>query len=281
MDSMKELKNRRDSIAKMQQITKVMQVVSRARLKKAKEKAQKIRPYFESMYEMTHSILQKTQNPASEQTKDVCRAGVVVVTSDRGLAGGYHANVIRMVAGCGIEKEKMIVYVVGQKGAQALRAGGYVIQEEMKDMDPPTYEDAVYLAELLLEDYEAGQIGEIYLVYTEFISMTTHDPQIRKLLPVCADEEEGQQDDFAPMNFDSGREETLRKLIPKYLRAVLYGAFVQSFASEHASRVQAMESATKNAQDLTEELEIRYHRARQGLITQELTEIIASTEAME
>lgn len=282
MASMRELKNRRNSIAKTQQIMKAMQVISRVRLKRAKESALQIRPYFEAMYRMTHSILHAAQMNIPEREPDTCKAGVVVVTSNRGLAGGYHANVIRLVAGCGIEKEKMLVYAVGQKGANTLRAGGYVIHEEMKDVtDHPTYEDAVHLSKRLSEDYEGGQIGEIYLVYTEFVSMTVHDPQIRKILPVLGDDKEAEKENFAPMNFDSGREETLLTLIPKYLTAMFYGAFVQSFAAEHASRVQAMESATKNAQDLTDELEIRYHRARQGMITQELTEIIAGTEATE
>ncbi len=145
-------------------------------------------------------------------------------------------------------------------------------------IEEPTYEAAKELSKVLLEDYRNGIISELHLAYTEFVNTVTHEPRILKLLPF--EKGEHSKKIVTPMNFEPGEEEALALLVPKYVASMLYGAFVESVASENGARLQAMESATKNAEEFMDELELQYNRARQGAITQELTEIIAGAEAI-
>lgn len=283
MASMREIKRRRGSIASTQQITKAMKLVSTVKLQHSRAQAENSKAYFDTMYQTVQSILKNAGNITHPylQKGDSDKAGVVVITSNRGLAGGYNANLIRVVNGCEIPKEKIRIYAIGQKGADMLASRGYQICENMPQLaEEPSYEDAKALAKLLLTDFQEGRIGEIYLAYTEFQNTVTHLPNLRRLLPASAGEESETHDALTPMNFDSGEERTIDFLIPKYITSMIYGACMQSVASENGARMQAMESATKNAEELLDNLELQYNRARQGAITQELTEIIAGVEAI-
>ena len=211
---------------------------------------------------------------------------VVTVTSNRGLAGGYNANIIKLVTSAGFEKENVRVYSVGKKGADGLARRGYQVVTENPDyIEEPTYAQAQELGRRLLNDYANGEIGEIYVAYTEFKNTVTHIPKLIKLLPAEAgdvevDEEMSAVDKITPMNFEPSEEEAIALLIPKYVASILYGAFVEAVASENGARMQAMDSATNNAEEIISDLELKYNRARQGAITQELTEIIAGANAI-
>lgn len=282
MASMREIKRRRGSIASTQQITKAMKLVSTVKLQRARTQAENSRTYFDTMYRTVQSILSSTDLVGHPylQKGQADTVAVIVITSNRGLAGGYNANLVRLVTGSGIPKEKMRIYAIGQKGADLLSARGFHIAESLLQMaEEPDYAGAKELTERVLAEFKKGQIGEIYLAYTEFQNTVTHPLRFRKLLPV-ATEDSKQFHAEAPMNYESGMERTIDVLIPKYLASMIYGACMQSVASENGARMQAMESATKNAEELLEHLELQYNRARQGAITQELTEIIAGVEAI-
>ena len=160
---------------------------------------------------------------------------------------------------------------------------GYTIAEDYSEvMNEPVFNDAMSIGRKVLEDFAEGKIGEIYLVYTEFKNTVTHVPTWLKLLPVVVseEEEEDEADKLTLMNYEPEAEEALDLIIPKYINSLIYGGLMQSFASENGARMQAMDSATTNAEEMISNLELSYNRARQGAITQELTEIIAGANAI-
>ena len=210
------------------------------------------------------------------------KKAVVLITSNRGLAGGYNSNAIKLITKGDFKKEELVIYAVGKKGRDTLSRYGYEIRADYSDMiEDPQYPDAMVLCNRLLQDFTNGEISEIYLVYTAFKNTVSHEPILRKLLPVEAQEkEDASAEDRAPMNFEPEDEEALKLIIPKYVTSMVYGGMVESAASENGARMQAMDSATSNAEEMIENLTLLYNRARQGSITQELTEIIAGAEAI-
>lgn len=284
MASMREIKRRRISIQSTQQITKAMKLVSTVKLQRARTRAENSKAYFMYMYQTITSMLAKagTVNHPYVRGNDSKKAGIVVVTSNRGLAGGYNANIVRLIMASELRKENIRLYTVGRKGAEALARRGYEIAADYSDViDEPIFVDAKQVAEKLLEDYVSGEIGEIYVAYTEFKNTVSHIPKLLKLLPVDDSNVQADEiDNLTPMNFEPNEEEALALLIPKYVTSILYGAFVEAVASENGARMQAMDSATNNAEEIINDLELKYNRARQGAITQELTEIIAGAEAI-
>ena len=285
MASMRDIKRRRESIQSTGQITKAMKLVSTVKLQKAKGKAENTKPYFEHMYKAVNSMLRKSGNILHPylQSGSSEKKGIIMVTSNRGLAGGYNSNIIKMVMNSGISKEDAVIYAVGKKGRDALARRGYTIAEDYSEaMDEPVFNDATAIGRKVLEDFAEGKIGEIYLVYTEFKNTVTHIPTWLKLLPVVVseEEEEDEADKLTLMNYEPEAEEALDLIIPKYINSLIYGGLMQSFASENGARMQAMDSATTNAEEMISNLELSYNRARQGAITQELTEIIAGANAI-
>lgn len=285
MASMREIKRRRGSIQSTQQITKAMKLVSTVKLQKARTRAENSKAYFEYMYRTVTSMLAKAGNIEHPylQKSESKNVAIVAVTSNRGLAGGYNANIARMIVDSGIEKERIRLYAVGRKGVESLVRKGYEITEDYSDViDEPTYADARRIGERLLEDFSKGEIGEIYVAYTEFKNTVSHIPKLMRLLPVSAEDvvSEEKNEKEALINFEPDEEEAISLLVPKYMTSILYGAFVEAVASENGARMQAMDSATNNAEEIIDDLELKYNRARQGAITQELTEIIAGAEAI-
>ena len=286
MATMREIKRRRGSIQSTQQITKAMKLVSTVKLQKARGRAENSKAYFEYMYKTVTSMLAKAGDVDHPYLKggNSDNIGIVVITSNRGLAGGYNANIVRMIIASEFPKEKVRLYTVGRKGADGLARKGYTIAADYSDViDEPTFADAKEMGKQLLTDFANGEIGEIYVAYTEFKNTVSHIPKLMKLLPVNPEdlqaEQEG-QDELALMNFEPNEEEAISLLIPKYMTSILYGAFVEAVASENGARMQAMDAATNNAEEIINDLELKYNRARQGAITQELTEIIAGAEAI-
>lgn len=289
MASMRDIKRRRTSIQSTQQITKAMKLVSTAKLQKARSRAEDSKAYFNCMYQTMTSLLAKAGNLDHPYVKsNGCeKKAIVVVTSNRGLAGGYNSNIVRLITGSDFKKEDVRIYAVGGKGLELLKHRGYeVVADYSEIIEEPVYDDAKVVATRLLDDFAKGEIGEIYLAYTFFKNTVSHIPTLMKVLPVEAQEaEEGEEeanavDKITPMNFEPEEEETVRLLVPKYISSILYGAFIEAVASENGARMQAMDSATSNAEEMINDLELKYNRARQGAITQELTEIIAGAEAI-
>lgn len=284
MASMRDIKRRKESVQSTQQITKAMKLVSTVKLQRAKAATENAKPYFDKMFATVTSILEKTgkvNHPyLMENGSD--KKAVIVISGNRGLAGGYNSNIAKAVIEEGLKPENTAVYGVGRKGIEFLSRRGYEIAEDNSDMiDEPLFADAAELGKHVLEAYCAGEIGEIYLAYTRFKNTVVHEPTVIKLLPVEFSEdqiEEGKK--TTPMNFEPEPEEALDLIVPKYVNSLIYGAFMESVASENGARMQAMDSATSNADEMIATLSLAYNRARQGAITQELTEIISGAEAI-
>ncbi|MCM1326459.1 MAG: ATP synthase F1 subunit gamma [Bacteroidales bacterium] len=286
MASMRDIKRRRSSIQGTQQITKAMKLVSTVKLQRARASAERSKAYFECMFQTVNSILSRVGHvehkyllPGESQKK-----AVIVITSNRGLAGGYNSNVVKLVTrNEEWKKEDLLIYAIGNKGREYLHRNGYEIKEELPEIiEEPAYVDAMLLSERLLNSFAQGEIGEIYLAYTSFKNTVSHEPRLLKLLPVEYEEDEKQEDgnDSILMNFEPEDVEALDMLIPKYITSLIYGAMMEAVASENGARMQAMDNATSNAEDMISDLSLKYNRARQGSITQELTEIIAGAEAL-
>ncbi len=284
MASMRDIKRRRGSIQSTQQITKAMKLVSTVKLQKAKQRAEQSKEYFNCMYETVVSMLAKAGNINHPYLKagNSSKKGIIVITSNRGLAGGYNSNVIKLVTQGDFKKEDVEVYVIGKKGRETFQRRGYSIREDYSDIvEEPLYSDAMEVGKKVLDDFVNGEIGEIYLAYTGFKNTVVHVPTMLKLLPVEVGGKEGAKEgSVAPMNFEPEDDAALDMIIPKYVTSLIFGGLVEAVASENGARMQAMDAATSNAEEMIDHLTLMYNRARQGSITQELTEIIAGANAI-
>jgi len=264
-----------------------MKLVSTVKLQKARSKAEQTTPYFNAMYNTICSMLAKAGNVNNRYLQDngSDKIGVIVITSNRGLAGGYNSNVVKMITGAGMKPDEVKLYTIGHKGGESLAHKGYTVAKDYSPvMEAPTYADAMAICNDVLSDYANGEIGQIYLVYTHFKNTVSQIPKLMKLLPAEISEEDVEAAKStgaeALMNFEPNEEEALELIIPKYVTSLVYGALVEAVASENGARMQAMDSATNNAEEIISDLSLKYNRARQGSITQELTEIIAGAEAL-
>lgn len=288
MASMRDIKRRKQSVTSTQKITKAMKLVSTVKLQKAKQKAENTTPYFNYMYNTVCSMLDKAGaiNHPYLKAGESNKKAIITISSNRGLAGGYNSNVIKLITGSEIAKEEVLLYTIGKKAHDVLDGKGYEVASEYDEvMEAPTYDDAMRISKEVLEAFTNGEVGEIYLAYTHFKNTVSHEPKLLKLLPVDISEEELKKDESEKdskmlMNFEPNSEEALDMIVPKYVTSLIYGALVEAVASENGARMQAMDSATSNAEDIISDLTLKYNRARQGSITQELTEIIAGAEAI-
>ena len=290
MASMRDIKRRTQSIRSTGQITKAMKLVSTVKLQKARGLAEEAKPYFNHLYQTIVGIFDRATPEVREhytkKTSETAKKAVIVITSNRGLAGGYNSNVVKQVLGSGIPREDALIYAVGRKGRDALRLRGYEIAKDYSEtMNNPLYSDASDISNDVMDAFENGTVGEIYIAFTVFRNTVSQIPTMLKLLPadIGIDDGTGSSEGTAEalMNFEPEPEEALRMIIPKYVSGEVFGAIMESYASENGARMQAMDNATNNANDMIGKLELAYNRARQSAITQELTEIIAGANALE
>ena len=283
MASMRDIKRRRDSIQSTEQITKAMKLVSTVKLQKSKGKAEASKPYFNLMYDTISSILRKSENLNHKYLKPGVseKKAVIAITSNRGLAGGYNNNIVKLING-ELPSGDTLVYAIGRKGRDGLLRKGFEIKADYSEViNEPLYRDAADITLELLDGFTRGDIGEIYLAYTAFKKTVTQIPKLIKLLPVEMEAGEEQESKaHALMTYEPDEEEVLDSIVPKYMSSLIYGALLEAVASENGARMTAMDNATSNAEEMIEALSLQYNRARQGAITQELTEIVAGANAI-
>lgn len=284
MASIREIKRRKISITSTQQITKAMKLVATAKLQRAKADAESTRPYFENIHQTISSILSQAvgvSHPfleAREGKKDL----YVVITSNRGLAGGYNSNVGKMVLKAIDGNGEAKIIAVGKKGAGYLKKRDMnIISTHHEVLDDPKYTYALQIGQEILDLYLAGEVDNVYVAYTHFQSTLVQEPQVMKVIPVHKGEFDDETDSMSVMTFEPSPEEVLAQILPKYLSSIIYGALKESVASEHGARMTAMDAATNNASDMIDKLSIQYNRARQSAITQEITEIVSGAEALQ
>ena len=291
MASMRDIKRRRESVTSTQQITKAMKLVSTVKLQRAKGRAIKSKYYFRAMYNTVTDLLSDSANVDSPYVKksECDRKAVLVITSNRGLAGGYNSNIVKLITSNEeFNNENTDIYIIGRKGKELLERKGYNIKRDYSELaEGFEFADAIKVCNDLLHAFEKQRIGEIYLAYTNFKNTVSHEPTLLKLLPIIPgevygseDEDEDPNDKLLLMNFEIPDEEAFKYIVPKYFTSLIHGALIEAVASENGARMQAMDSATNNAEEMIGKLTLQYNRARQGSITQELTEIIAGAEAI-
>ena len=281
--NMKAVKLRIRSIQNTMQITKAMQLVAASKLRKAKELADQVKPYFETLHETLSEIASGNSDFMSPYTKISGNEKwcYVVIAGDRGLAGGYNANLFRYVT----EETKGREYTVlpiGKKAVEYFRVRHIpILTEAFAEVADLTVSDCFTIADLLCREFREGSFGHVAVVYTEFVSMLSQVPAESSLLPLADFNEKPQEKPQGARNlilYEPDSETVFNEIVPKYLAGLLYGAVCESVASELAARRTAMEAATDNAGEMIEKLSLYYNRARQAGITQEITEIVAGAE---
>ena len=280
---MKEIKTRIKSVESTKQITKAMELVSSSKFRKAKERAESARPYFNTLYNTVQDIAKNTSNSRNVFLKErkVNNVCYIVIAGDRGLAGGYNSNILKAV----IAHNKLgtgKVITVGKKAKESLSKRGYEVIDYIESVEKCVYEDANRVAQTAMEAYKNGEVDEVNRVYTEFISALSQEPKIVKLLPVTIDNTNTEKEvkkGKAAVQYLPSADAVLGYVLPKYVSGSVYGAIAESFASEQAARRTAMESATDNSNEMISKLELVYNRARQAAVTQEISEIVGGAAA--
>ena len=282
--NMKSIKKRIKSVESTLQITKAMEVVSSSKLKKAKEKADKARPYFNTLYETMCEI--QAENPEFlspyTQNRNAENIMLVVIAGDRGLAGGFNSNLLKLVQAriselgeCNIQ-----ILAIGKKAAEYFTKHGYnMVGSYVNVGQEIRMHHAAAIADAIVTPYIKGEVDRVELFNTEFVSALVQHPQSYEILPIDIPKEKQRQSEF-PI-YEPSPAAVFNAIVPKYITGMIFGAVVDSFAAEQAARRTAMENASDNASEMISHLSLVYNRARQASITQEITEIVGGASAQE
>jgi len=285
MASLRDIENRIKSTKKTSQITKAMQMVSASKLSRAELNAKAFIPYMEKIQEVVGSIAAGTSDLSHPMmiSRPVKKTGYIVITSDRGLVGGYNANILR-VAKRAIEtrhasKEEVSIISIGQKGQDFFERLGFNIAESKIGLsDHPSFDEIKDIAKRAVGMFTEGEYDEVYLYYNHFVSAIASEVTEKKLLPLTDITSTAATTSY---EFEPSGEAILEVLLPQYAESLIYGAVIDGKASEHASSMTAMKTATDNAADLIDSLTLSFNRARQAAITQQITEIVGGVAALE
>lgn len=285
MGSLRDIKKKITSTKNMSQITQAMEMVSTSKLMKAQNNVRVFLPYMEKIESVIATIAAKstTLNHPLLDHRDVKRTGYLLITSDRGLAGAYNANVLRRLVNVIKERhnndpERYAIIVVGAYGTNFLKKRGYhVIDDFFGISDKVSFVDTKVIAEHVLKAFNEHDIDELYLHYNHFESMISQVPVEHKILPISELESIGEV--RYQFEFEPDAASILNVILPQYVESMVFGALLDGKASEHAARKAAMKNSTDNASQIIDDLSIQYNRARQAAITQEITEIIGGAAA--
>jgi F-type H+-transporting ATPase subunit gamma len=282
------LRRRIRSVRSTQKITRAMEMIAASRILKAQRRVREARPYAEQIHEIIKGLAASgdvAQHPLLQVREDPSRVAVLVNTSDRGLAGAYNANVLKLAERTIREEEAagraVDLYIVGRKGGGYFGYRGRRAVASFEGVsDEPTLEDAAGIAESVMQRYQGGELDRVWLVYTDFRSALTQVPVRMELLPVKPEEFGGGEEIAPEFLFEPDRDEILDRLIPRYVEAKVFHGLLEASASEHAARQRAMKSATDNANDVANTLSRIMNQARQDQITTEISEIVGGAEAL-
>ena len=278
--SMKDIKLRIRSVQSTMQITKAMELVASSKLRHARERMEQARPYFETLQATLADIAAANTEFTSPYLarRPVKRTCYIVIAGDRGLAGGYNANLFKLVAQAAEGKE-CCVLPVGKKALEHFQHRGMsILTEEFSPVEDVTVSDCFSMSRLVAQGFLKGEFDEIHLCYTRFESMLTQTAKTVQMLPMAAPKPREDKRPRSLMLYEPSSEAVYDAIVPEYFAGLIWGAVCESEASEQAARRTAMDAASKNAGEMIENLNLRYNRARQAAITQEITEIVAGAE---
>ena len=278
MAGMKEIKARIKSVESTMQITKAMELVATSKLRRAKENVERTRPFYQTLGSAIDDILTASTDFESDWflPREVKRTLFIVFAGDRGLAGGYNANVFRVAEELSRGSDSVWL-PIGKKSLEHVKhKGREIYSDSFEYASEQGVGDMLSLGQLVADGYKAGEYDRVVMIFTEFVSMMTQRVVYEELFPLTRDASSG----CSTMETDCDGGEMLDRIIPSYIGGILYSALCESLASESGARRAAMNSANKNAEEMIGTLMLKYNRARQAVITQEITEIVSGAEAL-
>ena len=277
--STKEIKTRIRSMESTKQITKAMEMVAASKLRKAQALVLNSRPYFEILYATINDIVDANRDFSSPYltARPVKKSVYVVIAGDRGLAGGYNSNILKL-AYSEMEGKNAVVLPIGKKTVDFYRAKNMeLLTTNYKEAEDVSVGDCFTIAKQLCKAYRAGEVDEIHIAYTNFVSVLSQTPATLRLLPLIRQTTGRGGTVSTDILYEPDSVEVFEKIVPEYLGGIVYGALCESRAAEQAARRTAMDSATQNADEMIADLSLKFNRARQAAITQEITEIVAGS----
>lgn len=293
MPSLKEVRNRINSVKSTQQITKAMKMVSAAKLRKAQDKSIQMRPYSKRLSQILSNVLSTSEGSnlgVYAQERPVNNILLIAITSDRGLCGSFNANVIKataaLIAGqyaSQHQKGNVSIMPIGKKGRDFFKRRNYNVIENYTELFAKlNFDNAKQAAEFAMEEFVNQKYDEVVIVYNEFKNVATQLVRQERFLPIALSQENDKQKSAIKTDYvyEPSKEEIINEILPKTLKVQLYRSLLESNASEHGARMTAMDKATENAGELLKELRLTYNRSRQAAITKEILEIVGGAEAL-
>lgn len=288
MASLKEIDGRIKSTKKMKQITKAMNMVSSSKLRRAEKNTKQFEPYMEKMQDAITAIAGASKNSSHPmlRPRQVQRSGYLVITSDKGLAGAYSSNVLKRLINDIKEKhtssDEYSIIVLGQSGVDFLKNRGYEIENSLVDVpDQPSFKSIQAIAKHAIDLFSEEYIDELKIYYSHYVSVLENKPTTKQVLPLSREDSSQGQGQMSSYEFEPDKESILSVILPQYVESLIYGTILDAKASEHAARMTAMKNASDNATELIDDLSLQYNRARQAEITQQITEIVGGSAALE
>ncbi|MBO7149093.1 MAG: ATP synthase F1 subunit gamma [Clostridia bacterium] len=281
--SMKDIKNRTKSVEGTMHITKAMELVASSKLRRAKERAQQTLPFMNLLHDTISGIVSNCGSGVMSTyttVREHKKSCIVLVAGDRGLAGGFNNNVFKLALEIAGEND-VCYYPIGRKAYEFCIHHGYeLLTDAPARADESGTEECAHVCEVLTREYAAGRFDKLYVIYNEFVSMLSQEPKSKLLLPMSSQNTNEKKSAKALTLYEPSPEAVIDAIVPQYIGGMVYAAVCESLASEYGARRMAMESATNNAAEMIDELNLCYNRARQAAITQEITEIVSGAGAL-
>ncbi len=282
MASLKDIRDRIKSVKSIQKVTSAMKMVAAAKVRKAQEKMEQARPYTHALEEVIHHILPDVDRNMLDllEVRDIKRKAYVIVSADRGLAGAFNTNITK-IAQNEIDyfgKENVDLFCIGKKSRDYFKRRNYnIIESHIEFWNELNYDNAMMIGRSVVDHFTSGKVDEIHVVYNYFINLAQQEVKSEVLLPLVYDDEDGIVRDRL---YEPSKERLVSSLVPRHLNIQIWKYLLESYASEQAARMLAMENATTNAGDMIKNLTLEFNKARQAAITTEMLEIVSGAEAL-
>ncbi len=286
MANLKDIRNQIKSVKSIQKVTKAMKMVAAAKMRRAQENMEQARPYTSKLNNMLNSLIPEIDRsilPELEIRAEINHKLFVVITADRGLAGAFNSNVIKMAQKAidKFGKDKSVLICIGKKSLSHFKIRKYNIIEDYIDFwSELGFQHAISMGEKILSHFISGEADEVQVIYNKFINVGKQEVQHEKFLPLTYDSQDESSSMMTDRIYEPSKESVVKVMVPKYLNTQIWQYLLESFASEQAARMLAMENATTNAEDMIKDLSLKFNKARQSAITTEMLEIVSGAEAL-
>ena len=286
MANLKDIRNQIKSVKSIQKVTKAMKMVAAAKMRRAQENMEKARPYSSKLNNMLNSLIPEIDRrilPALESRAEINHKLFVVITADRGLAGAFNSNVIKMAQKAidDFGRDQSVLICIGKKSLSHFKIRKYnIIGEYIDFWSELGFQHAISMGEKIISHFISGEADEVQVIYNKFINVGKQEVQNEKFLPLTYDSQDESSSMMTDRIYEPSKESVVKVMVPKYLNTQIWQYLLESFASEQAARMLAMENATTNSEDMIKDLSLKFNKARQSAITTEMLEIVSGAEAL-